>query len=387
MARSKSGSVYERRPGVWECRVTVAGQTMRSVVHGTEDDAWGDVSRMEAMLGRIPKLGRDSTLRDVWAAYRRSKGQRLATKTMYMYEWHMERLVLPEMGDRLAWSIERADVQRLLLTEGWSRDRASRVRRILSAVLSWAEAEGYVPSNPARGGSFELPNNEKAMDSIDEADDPFAAIEGERAVWGAGTVMECFRRIHGLALEPCWLACVGAGLRVEEALALRKVDVRRIKVGDREVTQVAVHHARTDMDSRKATKTSRSVRVVALAEPFGERLWEIADALPDRDDLLCPMDASNQNRAWRLYFAEPPETWHKRMGESRKCQGRLHGLPYLSMGRMRATNATLMQAAGVAADLNAAAHGHSEAVSYAHYKRPDTTEAAQRVGDMLTLVS
>lgn len=386
MPRSRSGSVYERRPGVWECRVTVAGQTMRSVVHGDEEAAWTDVARLEGKLRRVPTLGRDATLRAVWGAYRASKGQRLATKTMAGYEWHMERFVLPALGDRMAWSITRADVQRLLLTEGWSHDRAARVRRILSAVLSWAEAEGYVPSNPARGGSFELPDATHAIDHIDEADDPFAAIEGERSVWGADTVLACFDRIRGLPLEPCWLACVGAGLRVEEALALRRADVRRIAVGGRMVTQLAVHHARTDMDKRKATKTARSVRVVAVAEPFGARLWELAEGLPDRGDLLCPTSASNQNRAWRLYFEEPPAEWHPRMGESRKCQGRLYGLPYLSMGRMRATNATLMEEAGVAADLNAAAHGHSEAVSYAHYKRPDTTEAAQRVGELLTLV-
>ena len=55
------------------------------------------------------------------------------------------------------------------------------------------------------------------------------------------------------------------------------------------------------------------------------------------------------------------------------------------MSRMRATHATLMQEAGVLDSVNAAAHGHSEAVAYAHYKRPDTAAAGQ-VGAMLRLV-
>lgn len=384
--RSRSGSVYERRPGVWECRVTVAGQTLRSVVHGDERAAWDDVGRMEASLRRVPSLGRDATLRDVWRAYRASRGQRLATKTLRGYEWHMESFVLPALGDRMAWSLARADVQRMMLTDGWSRDRALRCRRILSAVLSWAVAEGLLADNPARGGSFELPADTRTADAIDEAEDPFAAIEGERDVWGARTVMDCFSLIRGLPLEPCWLACVGAGLRVEEALALRRVDVRRVEVGGREVTQLAVHHARTDADARKATKTARSVRVVAVAEPFGARLWEIAAALPDRGDLLCPMSAGNQNKRWRGYFDAPEPSVHRPKSPEHAFTGRLAALPYLPMGRMRATHATLMQEAGVSADLNAAYHGHSEAVSYRHYKRPDTTGAAESVGELLTLV-
>ena len=47
----------------------------------------------------------------------------------------------------------------------------------------------------------------------------------------------------------------------------------------------------------------------------------------------------------------------------------------------------LMQQAGVLDSINAAYHGHSEVVSYAHYQRPDTVDAAARVGEMLRLVA
>lgn len=53
------------------------------------------------------------------------------------------------------------------------------------------------------------------------------------------------------------------------------------------------------------------------------------------------------------------------------------------LARMRATHASMMQAAGVLDSLNAAAHGHAQRVSYEHYQLADTTPAAQAVGDML----
>ena len=147
MPRSKSGSVYERRPGVWECRVTVGGATLRSVVHGSENDAWADVRRMESELGAVPALGRDATLNEIWAAYRAAHGTRLAPKTMHGYDWLMGSFVLPALGERLAWSVTRADVQRMMLGGGWSRDRAIRCRRVLSSVLTWATTEGYIGEN------------------------------------------------------------------------------------------------------------------------------------------------------------------------------------------------------------------------------------------------
>lgn len=395
MPRSKSGTVYERRPNVWECAVTCGTRadgtrrTMRSTVHGTEQDAWAEVRRIERALDRDPSLGRGVTLADVWTAYRAARGAMLAPKTLKGYDWYMSDMWLPALGGRDVTAITKGDVQRVMLST--TRHKADQGRRVLSAVLSWAVRAGSLNANPLLGERMELPGDVGgALGGLDDADDPFAAIEGARDVWDVVTVMRCFSLVRGLPLEPCWLACVGAGLRVEEALALRKVDVRRVAAGGVMVTQLAVHRARTDVGGVKSTKTRRSVRIVSVAEPFGERLWELADELPDRDDLLCPMSAQNQNARWRGYFAEPAQgetAKHRPKGEGYAYTGRLRSLPYLPMGRMRATHETLMQQAGVLDSINAAYHGHSEVVSYAHYQRPDTVDAAARVGEMLRLVA
>lgn len=386
------GHVREVSPGVWKVTVTSGhradGKKRRvyATVHGTEDDARDKARELARSIGRNPSYARGMTLADTWEEYRKDKGQRLANKTMASYSWFMERVWLPALGDMDVTRISHADVQRVLIGLR-THDEAARCKRILSGVLSWAVSVSIVDENVVRRGGFELPGDFGAAYEDEDVwnDDPFAAIDSARDVWDAVTVMEAFPLMRGLPLESAWLAMVGGGLRVEEALALRKMDVRRVLIGGKEVTQLAVHHARTDMDERKRTKTKRSVRIVTVAEPFGARLWEIADSLDTRDEPLCKVSAANQNKRWRSYFAEQPD-YHKRMAESRKVAGRLHGLPYLPLSRMRATHATLMQEAGVLDSINAAVHGHSEAVAYTHYKRADLTAAAEQTGQYLRLV-
>jgi hypothetical protein len=151
------------------------------------------------------------------------------------------------------------------------------------------------------------------------------------------------------------------------------------------VVQVAVFAATTKAESRKVTKTPRSVRIMAIMEPFGSRFWELVEQIGEPTDLICNVSAANQNKRWRSYFEEPRE-YHARMAESRKVCGKLHDLPYLPLSRMRATHVTMMQEAGVLDSLNAAAHGHTEQVSRRHYMRGDSTLATQQTEDYLTLV-
>ena len=60
-------------------------------------------------------------------------------------------------------------------------------------------------------------------------------------------------------------------------------------------------------------------------------------------------------------------------------------VPFIHLKQMRATHATMMQAAGVSDSLNAAMHGHSERVAYTNYLMPDSTVAAQKVGQLIVM--
>ena len=341
-----------------------------------EADTWLLAKSVE--LGKRPDLAAGITLRALWKAYKADRTGKLANKTMAFYGWYMAGG--KERGEReskhVTWldvlggtdisAITPQMVQRHISTMAPAKGKHAKAT--ISAVLSWAAREGMLESNPLRAHNFEYAKRDRAV-SFDE--DPFAAIEGVRDVWGPSECLKCLKLIRGLPLEPAWLACVGAGLRVEESLALRGMDVRRVEVGGRMLTQLAIHAARTDMDERKETKTRQSVRIVSMMEPFGERYWEIAKDV-QRDAFVCPMSASNQNKRWRGYFAEPSTSKNAPKKEGCNNLGKLHELRYIPLSKMRNTHVTLMQMAGVPDSLNALVHGHTEMVERRHYMRPDT---------------
>lgn len=336
--------------------------------------------KLAAELGRDPMLGKGLTLRRWWAAYQVGKGERLTKATLKRYTTDMEQVWLPAMGDKDITEITRYEVQAVLIGLK-TRYIATHAKSCLSAVLTQAVREGRLEVNPLREGGFELPGDVGAHDSaeIDYETDPFAAIEGSSNVWDARTVLRAMPLLEGVPIETCWLCMVGAGLRREEALALRWADVRRIEIDGREVTQLAVHHALTAADGYKRTKTRGSVRIVAMVEPFGSRLWELRreSGLP-----VCEVSVSNINHRWLGLFEgdvskhAPKSTTHK---------GKLAGFPYIPLNRMRATHETYLQQAGVLDSVNARLHGHSERTSYTHYQRPDNVAAAQKASEFLVL--
>jgi len=382
--RRNVGSVYRIDSGRWCARiqngVRADGTPRRkSKVFDTKAEAESWIAQQAYELGIRGDLFAGVTLAKLWPIYVKARAESLTKKTMATYRWNVERIWLPSIGDMDVTMLTPATVQRILDT--LTHENAKHAKTALSAVLSWAVREDIIKSNPIRGHTFEYPA--KVTQESDYDDDPFAAIEGTRDVWTATDVLRCFELIRGLPLESAWLMCVGAGLRVEEALAIRRMDVRRVEVGGRMVTQIAVHAARTDLDQRKATKTKQSVRIVGMVEPMGERLFEIAQG-HERQDLLCPISASRQNKAWRNCFLPPTVSKHaKKVGNYR---GKLQELPYIPLSKMRNTHVTMMAEAGVSDSLNALYHGHTESVERRHYLSPDMTEATARVSDKLKLV-
>lgn len=359
--------------------MTHGGRRLRDTVE-TERDADRRIAQLAAELGAKPNLGRGTTLSQWWSVYQATKGARLAGTTRARYAQAMEGQVLPAFGDRDISTIGRHEIQALLLAQP-TRSTASQIKRTWSAVMGQAVRDGVLDANPLLG-HYEYPGDTGpgGADGSLYDDDPFGMIEQTRNVWDASAALRAMDILRGSKIEAAWLACIGAGLRNEEAFALRWKDVRRIGIGGRQVVQVAVHHAKTLADGRKRTKTRKSVRIVAVAEPFGARLWELRG---EPEDEVCPLTLSNIQRQWRTMW-EPNTSKHARRKD------RIKGImlvdppiPYLPLQRMRATHETLMQEAGVLDSVNARLHGHSERISYRHYQDPAMDDAAIRVSELL----
>lgn len=383
--RSELGSVREYRRGKYEARITCGTRVdgkpdVRYATFDSEKDAW-DWIRAESVRLRSKRAPRGITFAQLWKVYEANRLPELAATTQKAYRQRARALVERFGGEDIS-SIRCEDFQSYLDT--LTPSMAQKASTTMSAVLTYATKNGLLDENPLYRAPKDFGESSRYASADDDVwdDDPFAAIEDKRDVWDVRTAIECMDRIRGLALEPVYLACVGAGLRVSEAFALRKMDVRRIvgsfdELGEEIwVTQLAVHHATTRDESRKGTKNAHSVGIVPMLEPFGERFFELASACEDRHEAVCKLSAARQNKTWRAYFEKPPEEWHKRMSEDRKVRGRLYGLPYIPLSRMRATNTTICQENGVLDSINQYMHRNTGAVQQRHYLRPDTTEAA-----------
>lgn len=400
--RRRLGSVRKLSSGRWLATIErgTKADGSRRIMSRTFDtradaDAW--LVAISVHLDERPDMMAGVTLNSWWSIYVRTKGARLTKGTMRMYESLMKNVWLPRLGETDISAISCAMIQPVLLS--LSRAKAEHARRVISSVLTHAVNEGVLAANPMHGTRFEMPHDTGAAyeneDMWDE--DPFGVIEGTRDIWDAQTVVRALPLMRGLRLEPVWLAMVGGGLRMQEAFALRKMDVRRSSIsGDEDgapvmATQLAVHHAESIDEGRKRTKTARSVRIVTMLEPFGERYWELVCAKGGPRDSVCDVPRSNAGRMWRGYFesTNPKTAKHRpKRSEFRGDRGALvdSGLPYVALTKMRRSHESMMQQAKVLDSINASMHGHSQKVAYEHYQRADETQAVLEAQRTLRLV-
>lgn len=390
MGRRKVGNVRQTPSGRWEASVSVGAKvdgTPRRTYEtfDTEDEArsWALAKSIE--MGNRPDLGRGITLAQWWGAYEQGKGSRVARGTMRSYRTYMSTVWLPELGDVDISRIDASMIQEVLLRQG--RAKAQHCKSTLSAVLSAAVNYGDVlASNPMLGTRFELPYDTGPDYEDEDAwdDDPFAVLEGKGDHWDATEVARAIPLMVGLRLEPAWLAMVGSGVRMQEAFAIRRMDVRRAQIGTRDedgrtvpiiATQLAIHHAQSIDDGRKRPKTRRSVRIATMMEPFGTRFWELCQDRGDREE-ICDVPRSRACHMWSGYFkATNPETIKFRPPGNYGDKGRLAGLRFVKLYKMRKSHETMVQQAQVLDSINASMHGHSQRVAYSNYMAADEAEA------------
>lgn len=343
-------SIIPRGDGVWQIQVSggyrIDGKPRRvsRTVHGTYSEARDAAYALELEMGNTPALGSGITLDGYFeGVYLKGHGD-LDPKTVSNYRTIWRLHVSPRFGGRPLAEPSPAEVQRWV--SSMTHGTAIHAAKLLRAVLRDAWYIGMLSSEPMRR-PLRYPK----------------ADYGKLDVWGADEALDALSRLHGHRLLPLVAVMVGAGLRRSEAMALRWEDMEFAEG----YVRMTVDKAASRADGR--TKNAGSVRVVALMEPFASILADCRSEGP-----ICPMrDAGWVARLWRSLFegaVDDPD------GRKSRPAGPLHGMRYIPMKQLRATNTTLMHEAGVPDTTLSMVHGHTDVrTDYRHYIAPTSTAA------------
>lgn len=185
---------------------------------------------------------------------------------------------------------------------------------------------------------------------------------GEGDVWTADQMTRFLDSVAGHRLGGC-LALSLLGLRREEVAGLRWSDV------DLDAGELRIVRARVDVNGREEVgdpKTARSVRAL----PIPARELAIVKAmrrthLRERMAVGVPLVESDLLMTREDGRPLPVREYSRLFVELRDAAG----LPAIPLRNVRHSSVSRMRAAGVAADVVAAWHGHSERMTTAVYGR------------------
>jgi integrase len=227
---------------------------------------------------------------------------------------------------------------------------ATRRRAIvrLKSVMDHARRMRWISVNPA--ADLESPE-QKAVVAADAAD-----------IWTPEQMTAFTDHVSAHRLAGCF-ALTLLGLRREEVGGLRWCDV------DLDAGMLSIRQARVDVDGRDQVvppKTSRSVRELpipprelsmlkAMRVLHRRERLAVGRPLDDRDLLLSREDGTPL----------PVRDYSRLFTTQRKAAG----LKLITLGKLRHSNISRMRAAGIAADVVAAWHGHTERMTQAVYGR------------------
>lgn len=246
----------------------------------------------------------------------------------------IRRHLLPEFGDRLLRSMDRAELQAFLDRKS-TEHAASTVKHLrwyLNGIFRLAMADGAIDKNPAEVL--------RVADRLCKKGWTVQALTADQVVQLLAVLPTRERLICRLGIFE--------GLRVGEIFALQWRDVqgRRLTV------------ARRIYQGRVNTPKSGKPRQSALSEGSAALIeqWRAACEFTDQEDFLF----ASLNRRSPL---RPENVW--------KNFVRSHlvalGLEWLTYHQLRHTNGTLMQAAGADAKVSADQRGHQIGVSLSVY--------------------
>lgn len=264
----------------WQGLVKIRGQQIsRTFDTQKEAKAWEELERLKYSDSSFSaKLGRSSVQQAVrvWLSVRREE----VADSTYSMDQMVMRLLPTAMYRRQVRGIKAQDLQ--LLIDTWRKKKSvATVRRYadsLGAFFRWAEARGYILSDPMK--QVDVPRKRKSVHQIRPLDE--AELDA---------VVQSIGGFNGNVV----LFLALTGLRWGEARALRIGDLHL----EEEPPRIHVMRSHPEGMTEKAPKSGR-MRIVPLAQ----RLIPIVEALSAGrgvDDYLLSRDGSAQ--LWRGRFA------------------------------------------------------------------------------------
>ena len=392
-SRSKLGTKREVKPGVWEIGVSCGYRedgTRRYAwrrVHGNEVQADAAIVRLADEMGRCLSTGDSMTLDTYfWGYFSPTKHATTTNANANTYESHYRSHIAPHFGHWDLNDIGNIEIQR------WINDlppqSAPNYVRTLRAILNQAHFEHWKKDSPMGGDyRYKMPRGRR---------------NAPLPVWGAYEVGQALERLKGEQLYPLWLVMTGCGLSRSEALALDWEDIswgtalimepvtkksgkkgKKKRAKEHWVATVTVKGAYTAEDGMKDPKNDRRYRSVPMQPPFSDALRECLGKGP-----IC-QSRRHTSDGWklsgkRLTPSYIPKRWKSLFDEGRP----LAGLPFVELGRMRATYSTLMQRAGVDRTIINAMQGRTDnsPVLYSNYLNPHVDTFEESASAMSALV-
>ncbi len=377
--RSPLGSKREIRPGVWQVRVTSGTRadgkprTVSRTVRGSEVDAAAEIVKIAADMGACLTAGDEMSLDVYFYVYFLPEKQLTTTRAnadtyKSIYRCHIG----PAFGSWPLSRIGNLEIQRWV--NGLPPQSAPAYVRALRAILNAAHFDHAKRDAPMKDYSYRMPKGRR---------------KAPRPVWGAGEVARALDLLDGTQLYALWLCMVGCGLSRSEALALdwdgiEWAEVLGMDGKAHHVARVTIRAAYTATDGMKEPKNDRRYRSVPMQPPFSDCLYRVRSTGP-----ICQSKKHTKD-GYRLTGSRMtgdyiPKIWKKYFEPG----GPLHGLPFVQIGRMRATYSTMMQRAGVDGSIINAMQGRTDnsPVLYSNYLNPLQDTFDESAAAMARLVS
>ena len=350
---NNEGSIYKRKDGRWEAKVTVSynenGKPIRkSTYHKTRKEAQDALREAQTRLANnFAQLDNSTTLKDWSEIWLKSKQSTLKASTYENYTYMLKH-ILPVLGRCKLRDLKNVQLQTFLneLATTTGRSALEKVRSILYCMLQEAENNEMVMRNVAR--NLKLPKSTEMSNKRDSFMPEEVAIIEENA--------EKIDFMYAAAI------LINTGMREGELLAMRRQNV------DIENTCIYVTHSATRVRSKPVLgtpKTAESVRTI----PVSKWVMDLITArLPEDDGFMfrCKNGDIWSPRSFLKYYKRALQQANIR---------------YLSPHCCRHTYATRLHAAGVDPKTIQTLMGHTDyaltANVYTHVKEEQLRKAVE----------